>query len=332
MKRRHVDVDSNGTPKLHHGKCRDGLAGQGQECAARSWSQGLGRGMGAPLIISSRTASHEVIISEVAIVVIMASVRDVSTASNQGRLGLGSLGLLAALVGSLLLPHLLVSQGSDSTGELLDLLAGHLFGKGLGEVLEEEAVLGALCVGRKDGTQNCAEVVELSLGLGLEKGQLGNVDSVGRVAGVDDDSSSSGLGPAGADSDVSKHVGGVGEIGLLLGTSKSLTLLGLGLLDHLNVGGVGLLLGSVGLVLSNTLALGLLCGGGGFSSLGLGLGSLALLLALYLGVFGGIPRIEDIAIVFLIVKLAAGSSGTGNLGRARGAAIVAVLVVYASIR
>lgn len=224
----------------------------------------------------------------------MASVRDVSTASNQGRLGLGSLGLLAALVGSLLLPHLLVAQGSDSTGELLDLLAGHLFGKGLGEVLEEEAVLGALGVGRKDGTQNCAEVVELSLGLGLEKGQLGNVDSVGRVAGVDDDSSSSGLGPAGADSDVSKHVGGVGEIGLLLGASKSLTLLGLGLLDHLNVGGVGLLLGSVGLVLSNTLALGLLCGGGGFSSLGLGLGSLALLLALYLGVFGGIPRIEDL--------------------------------------
>lgn len=64
MKRRHVDVDSNGTPKLHHGKCRDGLAGQGQECAARSWSQGLGRGMGAPLIISSRTASHEVITRE----------------------------------------------------------------------------------------------------------------------------------------------------------------------------------------------------------------------------------------------------------------------------
>jgi hypothetical protein len=86
----------------------------------------------------------------------------------------------------------------------------------------------------------------------------------------------------------------VGEIGLLLGTSESLTLLGLGLLDHLNVGGVGLLLGSVGLVLSNTLALGLLGGGGSFSSLGLGLGGLALLLALYLGVFGGIPRIEDL--------------------------------------
>lgn len=246
-------------------------------------------------MIKSLTRGSRYSLSKVAaIIIVVASVRDVSTASNQRRLGLGSLGLLAALVCSLLFPHLLVAQGGDSTSKLLDLLAGHLLGEGLGEVLEEEAVLGVLCVARKDGAENCAEVFELSLGLGLENGQLGDVDSVGRIGRVDDDGSSSGLGPTSADSDISKHVGGMGKIGLLLGTSESLTLLGRGLLDHLNVGSVGPLFGSVGLVLSNTLALGLLGGGGSFSSLGLGLGGLALLLALYLGVFVGIPRIEDL--------------------------------------
>jgi hypothetical protein len=51
---------------------------------------------------------------------------------------------------------------------------------------------------------------------------------------------------------------------------------------------------TLGLVLGNTLGLGLLVGGGFGISLGLGLSSLLCLLALYLGVFGGIPGIEDL--------------------------------------
>jgi hypothetical protein len=109
----------------------------------------------APLRILLKAASHKVItrkkvsilcssdcrgehsLSKVVVIFVSGSVRGVSTAGDQGSLCLSSLGLLAALVSGLLLSHLLVTQGSQSGGELLDLLAVHLLGKRLGEVLEE---------------------------------------------------------------------------------------------------------------------------------------------------------------------------------------------------
>jgi hypothetical protein len=78
----------------------------------------------------------------------------------------------------------------------------------------------------------------------------------------------------------------VSEIGLLLGASESLTLLSLGLLIILSVPGLGPLLGTLSLVLSDSGSLGLLGSSSSSGSLLLGLGGLALLLALGFGVVG----------------------------------------------
>lgn len=58
------------------------------------------------------------------IVIVGADISGVGTVGDQRGLGLGSLGLLASLVRSFLLLHLLVAQGSQSAGNLLDLVAG----------------------------------------------------------------------------------------------------------------------------------------------------------------------------------------------------------------
>lgn len=79
------------------------------------------------------------------------------------------------------------------------------------------------------------------------------------------------------------------EIGFLFGASESLALLSLCLFIFLNIGGTGFLLGTLGLVLSNSLTFRFLGCGSGCSSLLLGLGSLALLLTLGLGVVIGVP-------------------------------------------
>lgn len=247
------------------------------------------------------------------VVVIGTRVGDVGTAGDERSLRLGSLGLLTALVSSLLLLHLLVSEGSQATGNLLDLVAGHLLCEGLGKVLKEQAVLGALGMGRDEGSDGVAQGLELSLGLGVEEGQLGDVDGVGRVLGVDGDGGMLGLGfgSASADADVAKHVGGVGEVGLLLRTSETLAALGFSLFKVI-VGVLGVLRGlTSGLTLGDALTLGLLCCSGGSSSSSLGLGGLLLLLTLYLGVLSVIPIFEDLKGVSALVS-------HGLDGRARG--------------
>lgn len=78
----------------------------------------------------------------------------------------------------------------------------------------------------------------------------------------------------------------MGKIGLLLGASESFTLLSLGLFVVLGVLGLGPLLGTLSLMLSDSGSLGLLGSSSGSGSLLLGLGGLALLLALGFGVVG----------------------------------------------
>ena len=80
------------------------------------------------------------------------------------------------------------------------------------------------------------------------------------------------------------------KIGLLLSTSKSLMLFGLGLLVFLVVLGFSLLLSTLSLTLSDSLTLGLLGSSGGLGGLLLSLLGLALLLAFGIGVVG-IPRV-----------------------------------------
>lgn len=234
-------------------------------------------------------------------VTIIVSGSGISPACNEGNLGLGGLGLLAALRGRLFFPHLLAAEGSKATGEFPDLLAGHFLGEGLGELLEEEGVMGLLDVGRDDGRNGGAEHVELGLGGGREDGELGNIDRLGGVLGVYGDGGSLGLGTSGAQPSiakavVSKHVGGVCQVGILLGATETLTALGRGLVvDNLGLGhGESLLAGTIGLVTSNARALGLLIGKGLGGGLGLSFFGLLSLFALYFGVFGGIPGVEDL--------------------------------------
>ena len=150
--------------------------------------------------------------------------------------------------------------------------------------------MGVLCVGRDEGGDAGAEGLELSLGLGLEQRQLGDIDGLGRVVGIDNNGSRTRLGTAGADSNISEHIGSMSKIGLLLSTSKSLTLFGLGLLVFLVVLGFSLLLSTLSLTLSDSLTLGLLGSSGGLGGLLLSLGGLALLLTFGIGVVG-IPRV-----------------------------------------
>lgn len=87
----------------------------------------------------------------------------------------------------------------------------------------------------------------------------------------------------------------MGKVGILLGATEALATLRLGLI--LVAGRLAVLeaaTGALSLVQGDALGLGLLVGGGLGVRLGLDLGSLALLLALYLGVLGGIPRVEDL--------------------------------------
>lgn len=53
-------------------------------------------------------------------------------------------------------------------------------------------------------------------------------------------------------------------------------------------------------MLGNTLGLGFLVGGGFGISLGFGLGGLLSFLTLYLGIFGGIPRVEDLKVMMRV--------------------------------
>lgn len=82
------------------------------------------------------------------------------------------------------------------------------------------------------------------------------------------------------------------EVGLLLGAAEARPALGLGLV--VKVVGRGEGAGALGLELGDALGLGLFVRGGFGVGLGLGLGGLLGLLALYVGVFGGVPRVEDL--------------------------------------
>lgn len=87
------------------------------------------------------------------------------------------------------------------------------------------------------------------------------------------------------------------EVGVLLGATQSLSALSLRLVFLVGLVVFITLAGALGLMLGNALGLWLLVGGSLGSSLGLGLGGLALLFALYLGIFGGVPGFKDLYLV-----------------------------------
>lgn len=239
------------------------------------------------------------------VILVRARVRHAARPPNAGerRLGLGGLALLAALLGRLLLLHLLVAERRQGAGNLLDLVAGQLLGELLAELLEEKAVVRLLGAAGEDGNQGGAELLELRLGRGVEEGDGGEVDGAVGVAGVEEHGVPGRDGLALADADAAKEVLGVRQIGLLLKRAEAVPLLRLGLL----VAGVvilGELAGPLGLSLGYALGLGLLVGGGLGVGLCLGLGGLLCLFALDFRVFGGIPGFENLDVKKTMVSSA----------------------------
>lgn len=168
------------------------------------------------------------------------------------RLCLGSLGLLAPLFGGLLLLQLLIAKSSQGTRNLLDLVACEVFGQLLRELLQEESVVGFLGVATNNWDQGITQVLELGLGLGVENRQLGEVDGVVGILGINHNSAGSGSLTTVADSNLAKEILRVAKVGLLLSATETLSLLRFSLfLTRLVIfeGGAG----SVGLTFCDSL-------------------------------------------------------------------------------
>lgn len=250
--------------------------------------------------------------------------------TRQRGLGLGSLGLLAALLGRLLLLQLLVAEGCQGAGDLLDLVRLAVLDDLLEVLLGKVDEVGLLGVGGEERGCRVAEGLELALGEWVEDWQGREIDGVVGVASGELDNAGGGVGlAAAADADGAKEILGVGKIGFLLGATETLTLLGLGFAVAL--GFLRELAGALGLALGDALGLALLVGSGFGFGLGLGFGSLLCLLALYLGVLGGVPGVQDIAVLgLLIVELAAADGGSGGWGLGAGARLL-LFIVYKTI-
>lgn len=243
-----------------------------------------------------RPRSHEVVLAEVVVVVIGVGVV-LSGAGDERGLRLLCLGLLTALLGGLLLAHLLVAEGGQGAGDLLDLVARQVLGQLLGELLQEQRVVRLPVVGADEGHDDAAQVLELRLRLRVEQWQRAQVYGLGRVLRVDGYRGARGGGlphaggadPGAADAEprIAEQVLGVLQVGVLLGAAQALTALGLGLL--VVVVALSELAGPLGLDLGDALSLGLLVGGGLGVGLGLGLCGLLGLLSLDLGILGGVP-------------------------------------------
>jgi hypothetical protein len=85
------------------------------------------------------------------------------------------------------------------------------------------------------------------------------------------------------------------QVRLYLCTAESFAAFCLGLVFVALLFIFSALTSTIGLVFGNALGLGFLVRGSFGEGLGLGLGGLALLLALYLGILGGIPRVKNLA-------------------------------------
>jgi hypothetical protein len=143
--------------------------------------------------------------------------------SVQGGLGLRRLGLLSALLGSLLLLHLLVAQGGQTRSDLLDLIAGQILCDTLAELLQEQRVLPLLRVVGKEGDQGLAQLEELVLGVGVEKRHGAEVDRIGGVARIGDGDGLCSLGLA--NREFAEQLLSLSTRGFLLGQSQPLALL-----------------------------------------------------------------------------------------------------------
>lgn len=244
-------------------------------------------------IETGRRPLHEVIIAKV-VVTIRVVVNLVVTGCNKRNLGLRSLGLLVTLVCGALLTHLLIADGGQSAGNLLDLLAGEFLHELAGEVLRPEGILRLLRVRGEQREEGIRQAGELILGGGLEQRHRGQIDGLGRVGAVADDDSL-GRTTVTVHINVRKEIRGVLKVGVLLRPAQALAALGLSLVGVK----VRVLLGlspPLVTVLFYPLRLGLFARRRGSLGLGLSFRRLCRLLALYLRIFGRIPRVKDLSL------------------------------------
>lgn len=213
---------------------------------------------------------------------------------NKRDLSLSSLALLVTLISSALFALLLVTSRSKRTGHLLDLRTGQLLNESAGEFLRPERVLRLLGVGGDQRDQGIGQTGELVLSRRLEEGHRGEINGVGRVGRVSDDDSLGSTAVA-VHVDVREEIGRVLEVRVLLLSAHTFAALSLGLI-RIEVAGVGFVETALLAVLFYPLGLGLFVGESSGLFRGLGFLGLLGLLALYLGVFGGVPRVENLLI------------------------------------
>lgn len=162
----------------------------------------------------------EHLLPEVIAIIVDIGSRGNVPAGNQSGLCLLCLALLASLLSELLLLHLLVAQGSQAAGNLLDLITGNVLGQLFGELLQKDDVLSLLGIAGDDRNESIAHLLELKLCLGVKEREGGKVDGGARVFLVDHDSvRGSGDFATVADTDVSKQIFSVLQVRLLLRSS-----------------------------------------------------------------------------------------------------------------
>lgn len=161
----------------------------------------------------------------------------------------------------------------------------------LGKLLKEQCIVGLLGVGNEKRYEGISKLLELSLGLWIKQWKGGQVYCGAWVAGVEDNGicSSCSLAVV-ADTYRTKEVFGVRKVGLLFGSSQTLSSLGLilALIVRSLLGSSSCLLS---LLLGDTLSFTLLVGSSLCVGLCLLLSGYLSLLALDLGVFGSVPGI-----------------------------------------
>lgn len=237
---------------------------------------------------AGRFTSHEIVIIQIIPSIVIELGEILGRPGDQRDLGLGRLGLLVALLRLTLLLQLLVADGRQGAGDLLDVGAVQVLDQLLRKVHHPDRVLRLLGLRRQQRDEGVGEARELLLGRGLKERHRGEVDGVGRVGRVVDHD---GLGAAvTVQVDVLKQVLGVLEVRVLLRGAQPGAPCGLVLLLALLL----LLLGEpsppVGfLVLLYPLRLGLLLRRGLGLRLGFSRGGLRGLFPLYLGVLSGVP-------------------------------------------
>lgn len=254
--------------------------------------------------------SHEIIVTQPVIIVIVVGIKLVVPGGRQGHLGLRGLRLLGSLVSCTLLAHLLVTSSRQGTGNLLDLARGQILDQLLREVLRPEGIVRLLGVCRQQWPNGRSNLGKLVLRSRLEQRHRGQINRIRRIRRIRNNNRLRRRTPVLHPLHIhipdinrtttTEQVLRVRQIRVLLRAAQAFPTRGLVLIG-LRVG--FLLLGLFPpnlLVLFYPLVLGfLVCGGFGFG-FGFDFGGLGGFFTLDVAVFGRVPGVEDLFVVSMV--------------------------------